>query len=141
MKNEWDMLALVQRELAAGRALIEFSYVTRGLVEPDGRPGRVRDEAGREYEVGPDFLPGVVPALRAACISFGFDNWERVLRFGPGLGQTPDSYSVNGRQVSVRNLTPEGPAQLVELLITESGAAAPDPPGELPEDELDPPKL
>lgn len=118
MKNEWDMLATVQQKVAAGQSVVEFPYVTRWLVEPDGSPGRVRDETGLEYEVGPDFLTGVVPALRAARISFALDNWRRLLSFGPGLQPTPDSYTVGERQILVLNLTPEGPAQLVELVIT-----------------------
>ncbi|UOQ53471.1 hypothetical protein [Hymenobacter cellulosivorans] len=123
MKNEWDMLATVQRELAVGQSVVEFTYVTRGLVEPNGSPGRVRDESGLEYEVGPDFLTGVVPALRAARISFALDNWTRMLSFGPGLGPTPDSYMVGEKRIPVWNLTPEGPAQLVKLVITSSRTA------------------
>ncbi|UOQ72618.1 hypothetical protein [Hymenobacter cellulosilyticus] len=123
MKNEWDLLALVEQALGAGQQLIEFPYVTQWLVEPDGSPGRVRDALGREYEIGPDFLSGVVPALRAARISFGFDNWVRVLSFGPGLPPTPRRYQASGKEVAVWDLTPDGPAQLVALLITSSHAA------------------
>jgi hypothetical protein len=134
MKNEWDILALVQRRLAAGQRLVEFPYVTRWLVEPGGSPGRVRDEDGTEYEVGPDFLSGVVPALRAGHISYGIDNWQRVLSFGPGLRPLPTSYVVNGQEIPVVNLTPDGPVRLVELLITSS-EPAPENPADTPAED------
>ncbi|MCB2376327.1 hypothetical protein LGH70_01950 [Hymenobacter sp. BT635] len=134
MKNEWDMLALVEQRLAAGQQLITFSYGTRWLVEPDGSPGRVHDEEGVEYEIGADFLPGVVPVLRAHAISFALDNWHRTLRFGPGLPASPGRYVVQGQAIPVVDLTPGGPAVLVALLITSSQPAGEDG-EELPPDD------
>jgi len=130
MKNEWDILAHVQRKLAAGATLVEFHYVTERLFGPDGRPGRVRDDDGTEYEISTDFLTGVIPAARDNHISFSIDNWNRVLAFGTKLRPVPSSYLINGEEVPVIDLTPYGPAQLIDLRIKPSEPPLPPLPDE-----------
>lgn len=132
MKNEWDMLALVQRRLAACQSCVVFPYVTQWLTEPDGRSGRVRDDTGQQYEIGPDFLAGVVPALHVQRISFSIDNGDRVLRFGPKLPPPPKSYWVNGQELPVLDLTSYGPFRLAGLDFT------PSPPRRPADDETEP---
>lgn len=117
MKNEWDLLALVQRQVAAGHTLLEFPYVTRGLVRRNGSPGRVRDAGGTEYEVGADFLPGVVPALRAHRISFTIDNGARVLSFGTKLRPQAPTHRRHGQETPIIDLTATGTFQLIDFRL------------------------
>ncbi|WP_331146817.1 hypothetical protein [Hymenobacter sp.] len=130
MKNEWDMLAYVRQQLAVGATLVEFRYVTPGLTGPGGRPGRVANDKGTEYEIGPDFLTGVIPAVRENYISYSIDNWSGVLGFGTELRPTPTSYFINGEEVPVINLTPNGPVQLISLDLRPA-----DPPPPKPDEE------
>lgn len=123
----------MQRKLAAGATLVEFRYVTQSLVGADGRPGRVMDEEGTEYELGPDFITAVLPAVRENYISYSIDNWDRILAFGTQLRPAPTSRFVNVEEVPIIDLTSYGPAQLIDLRITPS--EPPLPPSETDEEE------
>jgi hypothetical protein len=133
MKNEWDILAHVQRKLAAGATLVEFRYATPSLGGAHGHPGRMMDEEGTEYELGPDFITAVLPAVRENYISYSIDNWDRILSFGTQLPPAPTSRFVNGEEVPIIDLTPYGPARLTGLHITPSDP--PLPPSETDEEE------
>lgn len=84
MKNEFDLLAEIKRQLAAGVPLVTVQLSSSGADGSD----EARDEAGQRYALGPDFLDELFSFLRSLRTSFsigGEPHAPRTLRVGPGL--------------------------------------------------------
>ncbi|WP_046242382.1 hypothetical protein [Hymenobacter terrenus] len=83
MKNEWDLLAEIQRRLAAGASLITIQL---DIAEDEGRGV---DDSGQVYALGPDFNDELFPFLRSLNVSFRLRGAPassiRTLDIGQGL--------------------------------------------------------
>lgn len=98
MKNEWDMFAAVQQQLASGAELVTI-YMTSAstnLTPSQSEPVQALDEEGQEYELGPDFMQALRTCIFDKRIPHKVHHGSKTLAFGPGLRTPPPTVTLSG---------------------------------------------